>query len=244
LDARLHEHVSQVERRLAEMEARLLMETKALEQQDRSLATRTEQDLATLKGQVIAINREFAEQVGRIVSEQVAAQVQARTAELEPSLRAHAMDAVDDAVQERLAPMRAELARKDQEIAELRQRVTVTDSTISGFILAMGEMCRQAAEHLAPPPDASTFRTEPRPSGSGHDSPEPPPPPAEGAAPEPPSANPPEDPGAELRAHFDRPAESPVPSFSQLRKPPGFWRMPMVSSFVVTAASLAMLRFL
>ena len=151
LDARLNEHVSQVERRLAGMEARILMETKSLEQQDRSLGARMEQDLAALKGQVVALNREFAEQVGRIVAEQVAVQVQARTAALEQSLRTQAMDAVDDAVQERLAPIRAEAARKDQEVVELRQRVASTDSTIFNFVLAMGEMCRQAAERLAPP---------------------------------------------------------------------------------------------
>jgi hypothetical protein len=226
LDARLQEHVAHVESRVAEMEARLLLETRNLDQQDRTLASRAEQDIAALKNQVIAINREFAEQVGRIVSEQVAAQVQARTAEVEPALRAHAMDAVDDAVQERLAPMRAELARKDREIADLRERAAATESTVSGFILALGEMCRQAADRLTPPAAP----------GSGTA-----PPPAESAAPAAPPVPPGDDAAADLRAHFD-PQHEP-PSFSELRKPAGFWRMPMVSSLVVTAASLVMLRF-
>ena len=238
LDARLNEHVSQVERRLAGMEARILMETKSLEQQDRSLGARMEQDLAALKGQVVALNREFAEQVGRIVAEQVAVQVQARTAALEQSLRTQAMDAVDDAVQERLAPIRAEAARKDQEVVELRQRVASTDSTVFNFVLAMGEMCRQAAERLAPPaaPGPAVLVPDPVPD---------PVPAAEAkaVAPPPPPADPPVDPGAELREHFDRPAEPAVPTFSQLRKPGGFWRMPMVSSFVATVASLALLRY-
>jgi hypothetical protein len=216
-----------VERRLADMEARILMETRKLDQQDRSLGARMEQDLSTLKSQVVALHREFAEEVGRIVAEQVATQVQARTAGLEESLRAQAMDAADDAVQERLAPMRAEAACKDGEVAELRQHVTATDATVVDFILAMGDMCRQAAERLAPPaapgPEAPAAEGGPAPPGPDH---------------------PPVDPGAELREHFDRPAEPAVPSFSQLRKPGGFWRMPMVSSFVATAAGLAMLRFL
>ncbi len=230
LDARLNEHVSQVERRLADMEARILMETRSLDQQDRSIAARMEQDLSTLKGQVVALNREFAEEVGRIVAEQVALQVQARTAGLEQSLRAQAMDAADDAVQERLAPIRAEAARKDQEVSELRQHVASTDSTVLNFVLAMGDMCRQAAERLAPP--AAPGPATPTPAAE------------EAAAPPPQAEEHPVDPGAELREHFDRPAEPPVPSFSQLRKPGGFWRMPMVSSFVATAAGLAMLRFL
>jgi hypothetical protein len=232
LDARLAEHVSQVERRLADMEARILMETRRLDQQDRSLGARMEQDLSALKSQVVALNREFAEEVGRIVTELVAEQVQERTAGLEQSLRAQAMDAADDAVQERLAPMRAEAARKDCEVAELRQHMTSTDSTVVDFILAMGDMCRQAAERLTPPaapgPEAPAAESAP----------------AAEAAPPPGPDPPPVDPGAELREHFDRPAEPAVPSFSQLRKPGGFWRMPMVSSFVATAAGLAMLRFL
>ncbi len=241
LEARLNEHTSQVGRRLADMEARIVMETRALEQQDRGLATRMEQDLQGLKLQVVALNREFAGQVGRIVAEQVAAEVQARTAGLETRLRTAAMDLADDAVQERLAPMRLEMAGKDREIAELRQKAAATDATVFDFILAMGEMCRQAAERLSPPaaqgpPPAVT---EPAPS-----------PAPEAPAPHtiaPPDAGPveiaAEDPGADLRDHFDNPVGPPAPSFSELRKPPGFWRMPMVSSFVAVAASLAMLRY-
>jgi hypothetical protein len=241
LDARLNELASQVERRLAEMQARILMETKALEQQDRSLATQIEQDLSTLKGQVITLNREFAEQVGRIVAEEVASQVQARTTGLEQSLRAHAIDAADDAVQERLAPMRAEVARKDSEVAELRQHMAATDSTVVDFILGMGEMCRKAAERLAPAPEPGpptpVTETAPPLMAQAKEVPAQPPPLS------PPEA-PGEDAGAELRDHFDHPVGPPVPSFSQLRKPGGFWRMPMVSSFIVAAAGLAMLHFL
>ena len=247
LDACLSEHTSQVERRLADMEARLLMDTKALEQQDRSLATRMEQDLATLKGQVIALNREFAEQVGRIVAEQVAAQVAARTSGLEHSIRTQAMDAADDAVQERLAPMRAEVARKEEELVELRENIAATNTTVFDFVLAMGEMCRQAAERLTPPaaPGSSVAapaapKSEPVACAAVPEVPAPAP-----APPEPSSALPPsEDAGAELREHFDQPAEPPAPSFTEVRKPAGFWRMPMVSSFVAAIASLAMLRFL
>jgi len=245
LDARLSEHTSQVERRLADMEARMLLDTKALEQQDRSLASRMEQDLATLKGQVIALNREFAEQVGRIVAEQVSAQVAARTSGLEHSIRTHAMDAADDAVQERLAPMRAEVSRKEQELTELREHIAATDTTVFDFILAMGEMCRQAAERLTPPaapgpqvPAPEAPRIEPVASAVLPEEPAP--------EPQAPSSAPAaaEDTGAELREHFDRPAEPPAPSFTEVRKPAGFWRMPMVSSFVAVIASLAMLRFL
>jgi hypothetical protein len=241
LDARLNEHIAQVDRRLADMEARISIETGALEQEDRSLATRMEQDFRTLKSQVIALNREFAEQVGRIVAERVAAEVQARTSGLEHSLRAQAMDAADDAVQERLAPIRADVARKDREIAELRKRAAATDSNVFEFILAMGEMCRQAAERLSPP-----AAPEPEAPASVAPAPAALPPEAAGPvaiAPEAPDP-PPVDPGAELRDHFDHPAEPPAPSFSELRKPSGFWRMPMVSSFVVAAAGLAILHFL
>jgi hypothetical protein len=239
LEARLNEHTSQVERRLADMEARILMETRALEQQDRGLAARMEQDLQGLKAQVVALNREFAGQVGRIVAEQVAAEVQARTAGLEIKLRTQAMDLADDAVQERLAPMRLEMAAKDREIAELRQKVAATDSTVFDFVFAMGEMCRQAAGRLSPPAaPGATAVAEPAPPPAPEASP------AETAAPDTgPAEIAAEDRGADLRDHFDNPVGAPAPSFSELRKPPGFWRMPMVSSFVALAASLAMLRF-
>jgi hypothetical protein len=97
LEARLREHAVQVERRLTDLDAKLAIELQSLHQEDRSIASgaqacvdetreqfsrrlveareRLENDIGSLRGQVVSLNREFAEAVARIVEQQVAASV-------------------------------------------------------------------------------------------------------------------------------------------------------------------------
>ena len=285
LEARLQEHAGQVERRLADVEARIALESKALEQQDQTLARRVAQDLAALHEQVVALNREFSEAVGRIIAEQVASQVaaqvearasasegrleariaaatdqaasraasqavvqavsqaEARSAALERTLEGRvlfvaeqaalklealrtsleseiganvsgivdrALAAREDAAEKRY---REEMARKDAAIAGLRERMAHLDGSIVDLLGGIGQVCRQAAERIAPPAE-----------GGG----EPAAPQAAAPAPEP---VPVETPQAESESSEER-----VPGFAQLERPARLWRVPLVSSMLVALA--------
>jgi len=166
LEARLKEHAGQVERRLADLEAKMAIELKALDQQDHAVAQKVTADLNAIEGQMISLNREFGEAVARIVAEQVTSQVEARAAAMESSLEGRIAAAVDRAVEQRVAEMvnarlepverqlREEAGEKDREIAELRQQLSDADANMLDLVSGIGQICRQAAErmgHPAPP---------------------------------------------------------------------------------------------
>lgn len=106
LDARLHEHAGQVERRLTELEAKITIELKDLDHQDQALARGTQarldevraavrEEVSGLHGQVgsmqhelvAALARMVQEQVEKHVAAQVLAQMQARIPSLEQSIQ-------------------------------------------------------------------------------------------------------------------------------------------------------------
>jgi TolA-binding protein len=137
--------------------------------------------------------------------------------------RASSFDASAEAVIEtRLAPLRVE-------ITEMRQRLAESDRSVLDLILGIGQMCRQAAERItdsaplppesAPPP----ANTEP-PLNATSDAP--------GAAPE--------EPGVAM----DPPLDSSAPAFTQLKRATSLWRVPLVSSFLVTTGGLLLLHYL
>ena len=173
LDERLTEHAKQMERRLAELEARIAVELKALQEQDQSLASRAQARLEEVRSQldaqiVAAHNRveediqDFAKSVAKLVEEQVASRVGVllepveeqlreeirRVADRSPSFDASAADA---AIEMKLGPLRVELNARNREIAEMRQRLADSDRTALDLIQAIGQMCRQAAERIAGP---------------------------------------------------------------------------------------------
>ena len=71
LEARLAEHSGQVERRLADQDARYAIELRSLDQQDHSIAKQAADDIGALQKQMLDLHREFGEAVARIVAEQV-----------------------------------------------------------------------------------------------------------------------------------------------------------------------------
>jgi small-conductance mechanosensitive channel len=115
------------------------------------------------------------------------------------------------------------------EIAEMRQRLAESDRSVLDLILAIGRMCRQAAERItdpaplpaetAPPPSL----TEPPPIATG-----------DSLAPAP----------EEPQAPLDPPLDSSAPDFTQLKKATSLWRVPLVSSFLLATGSLLMLHYL
>jgi hypothetical protein len=294
LEARLAEHSGQVDRRLADLEARFAIELRSLDQQDHSIAKRISGDIGALRQQMVGLHREFGEAVARIVAEQVSSQVEARAAALEQSIAARVAVAVEAAVETRLRSarrefheslarmvaervssqlqagvaaleeslhrqipaavetavgaavptaiesclaamsaslepleqqLRAELAHKDREIAELRQRLGDTDTSVRELILGIGQICRQAAEKVV-------ARVEPQERGSAHGQPLSPEVTAqfadrdtgqEGAeAPRPPDE---QKDGAGPESQYDHP----VPGVDQAQKPNRLWRVPLVS---------------
>ena len=124
LEARLKEHSVQVERRLTDLEAKIALELQTLHQQDQSIASgaqawvddtrlqfneqvsavreRVEQEVGALHGQVISLNRGFAEAVARIVDEQVGGTVKSQVDALGHTLDRNVATAAQ-AVEERVS---------------------------------------------------------------------------------------------------------------------------------------------
>ncbi|MDR3698051.1 MAG: hypothetical protein P4L56_00365 [Candidatus Sulfopaludibacter sp.] len=127
-----------------------------------------------------------------------------------------AVSAADSANEARTAPLRAALDAKDREIAELRARLTGNDEATLDLLQGVGEICRRAAQRIAGPPA----------------------PPAEilaGGA----------EPQAGAVAQDPGPAESAdVPGFAQSQPPGKLWRVPLVSSLVLTTGAMWMMHYL
>lgn len=154
LEARLKEHAGLVERRLADLDAKIAIELKSLDQQDHAIAGKVTQDLNTLEGQMISVHREFGEAVAKIVAEQVASQVQTHAAAWERSLEGRIADGLDQGisriVSSRLEPLERQLgeeaARRDREIAELRTRLTEADAEVERRLAALVAACLEPLE--------------------------------------------------------------------------------------------------
>jgi chromosome segregation ATPase len=203
LDARLKEQASALDRRIAELEAKLAGELKALRQQDHAIASAVETHMEELQnyfiGQVEAV-RQQVEQNRATMHEEVAEAVK---------------NASESAIEESLAPVRAEAAAKDREIAELRRKAEESDTAMLELLNGIGEVVRQAASRRAaiPAPAAPVASAEPAatPEGDGVASVE------EGA---------------------------PIPAFAQGGKPGRLWRVPLVSSMMVATFGLIVVHYL
>lgn len=202
VDERLNEHAKQLERRLAELEARIA------------------EVRSQFVDEIVAVhNRLEGDMHGFAESERQLREEIRLAADRPPGLDASAAEA---AIEMKLAPLRVE-------VTEMRQRLAESDRTVLEVILAIGQMCRQAAERIAEPaplPPGSApalFHTEPPLNGTGD---------SLGAAPE--------EPGVPMDPSF----ESPAPAFEQLKKATSLWRVPLVSSFLVTTGGLLLLHYL
>ncbi len=267
LSERLTEQAKQMEGRAAELEARIAVELKALQQQDQSLAFRAQARLEEVRSQLgaqIAATRNrmeedmqgFAESVAKLVEEQVASRVGVLLQPVEEELRAEIRrvadrsssfdrSAAEAAIETKLGPLRVELDARSREIAEMRQRLADSDRTVLDLILGIGQMCRQAADRIAGPAEPPPPVLETPPAGTliaGE-------PPLNGtadslrAAPEEPApVCPPAD--AEREVLMDPPLESSVPAFTQLSKATSLWRIPLASSFLLTTGGLLLLHYL
>jgi len=237
VDARLKEHAGQVERRLADLEAKIAIELASLRQQDHSDASaaqsRLEEIHSRLQEQVTAVRNsveddlgQFAEAVGLMVEERTAAAVTAQVAPLEQQMRKEIAETAANAIEGNLAPLRAQVTGKEREIADLRQRMADGERTVLDALLAVGEVCSKAAERLgrrAPaPPDSAA------PPDVGAPSPE-----VESGE------GPAGDPGGPVRLAAVEAREAAEPK-GQSRP----WRVPLVSSFMLATTGLLLLHYL
>jgi hypothetical protein len=275
VDARLHEHTAQVDRRLADMEARITVELQSLHQQDRHLSEVSVKDIAELQRQSrqevanlrAAIREElsqFGESVSKTVADQ-AAQAHARATALEQSVETRIVTAAAAAVaaqfERELVPLRAQVAHKERELAELRHRLTESEGAVLDVILAIGQVCRQASQRIAGAPEARVAagpQAEPvvetpapevpgapllavvpiAPNGTA--------PAAHSAAEEPVLPDPEPAPALEAApppAAVGRTLDTAIPDFLQ-SSTPGRWRIPLVSSFLVTTGVFWLLHYL
>jgi len=330
VDARLHEHAGQMDRRLADLEARIAVEMQSLRHLDRQAAEGNEKRIAELQGQfrqeaaalrsaldrdlqqfrqslsqalagqtatqaelqslnqqheriVDAAEQRFADiryeyrqevaQLRESVSQTLAAQaasherkigelrtelesaaasqVETRAAMLEQSLEARIVTAAAAATaaqfEERLTPLRAEVQQKEQELLELRQRLAESERAVLDVVLAIGQVCRQAADRIgAPSPEPHPAAPPPQPAAPASVPaaivPEPRPE-AEKIAPAPlpvPAAELP--PVPELAA--DPSLAQAIPDFLHEANRKNSWRIPLVSSFLVTTGCLLLLHYL
>jgi len=283
VDARLHEHAGQVDRRLADMEARMAVMQSA-QQQDRQANEQIRQEAAALRTAVQHDMRQVRESVTRTAAGQQVAQTELQTlrqqherivdaaeqrfadmrqeyreglaglrSEMEQSIEARFVTAAAASaaaqMEEQLAPLRAEVHQKEQELAELRQRLADSEKSVLDVVLAIGDVCRQAADRMTSP-------REPQPAAP------PPAPPVvqmtetprkpEAAAPLPAEPSPiaaaPAAPKVEtltIPRIGPEPALAPsIPGFLQDSNHRTSWRIPLVSSFLVSTGYLLLMHYL
>ncbi len=252
LEARLQENSGKVDHRLAELEARIAIELKSLHQQDQSLAAgaqtrveevqtrldqellairrRLEDDFSELHAQVISLHREFAAAVANIVEEQIASQVEKLDQNLQERVtRASSLIAstTETTVEQKLAPIRDQIADKDRDISELRKLLKEADQKTLDVILAIGDFCRRAAGQIGGRP-----AREPEPEATAV--------PKEVAAPATAAA------GAAMNGDYGpvpKAEDSDVPGFAQQTTGSNILKIPLVSSFLITAGGLFLLHY-
>jgi predicted nucleic acid-binding Zn-ribbon protein len=278
VDARLHEHAGQIDRRLADLEARMAV-MQGLDQQDRDVAEQLRQETADFRTALQQDLRQVRESVSRAVSSQTAVgqelhilrqqqlgvvdTTEKRFAEMrqeyrqglsdmrheiEHSMEARIVTAAAAKVEEQLAPLRAEIQHKERELTELRERLVESERSVLDVILAMGVLCRQAADRINGPRE--TTKAEPPPPALA------PPiaeslPKSEAAPPAPaePTAMAPPAPAARVetmplpRTSADSELAPSIPDFLHESSRPS-WRIPLVSSFLISTGYLVLMHYL
>jgi hypothetical protein len=307
VDARLHEHAGQMDRRLADLEARMAVDMQGLRQQDRQAGEQSRQEAAlrseleqemrqvresvsrTLAGEhaelqtlrkqneriVDAAEQRFAdmrreyshgladlrESVFRALDGQAAAQEQKFSAfrsEMEQSVEARivttAATAAAAQMEEQLAPMRAEVRQKEHELAELRQRLAESEGSVLDVVLAIGALCRQAADRIGAPPEPRPTAPTPAPGApiaethSKAEEAEPaladPGPIAVPLPASPPALPPTMETPPVTQAVADPALAQAIPDFLQDTNRRTSWRIPLVSSLLVSTGYLVLMHYL
>jgi uncharacterized coiled-coil protein SlyX len=157
LDARLLEQAGQVERRITELEARLAIELKTLDQ--RITQRITQQDHQVVSGvqtHIEELNGQFNDQLAAIRrrSDEERAAMQREIASLQRELAIETALAVE----ERAAELRTEIQSRDSQIVELRSRLEVGDERLHDVVLAIGQACQTVLGRPGAPAKAEPER--------------------------------------------------------------------------------------
>jgi len=178
LDARLLEQAGQTERRITELEAKLVIELKSLQQQDHTVVsgvqTHIEQLNAQFNEQLAAIRRRsdeeriaiqkvsgvqtHIEELNAQFNDQLAA-IRRRSDEERIALQKeissmHHEFAVEaaQAMEERVAELRREIAARDSQIADMQTRLDASDESLRNVVVAIAQACQTVAGRSAPAP--------------------------------------------------------------------------------------------
>jgi hypothetical protein len=240
VDAKLQDQSLKIESRVAGLEAKIALELDALRTQNTAGADSAKarikevesqflEQMLVLRNAVVDELNHFGEAVSTLITDQVSAEVSARAGSLEQTIEARiasaAAAAVAASLEESLAPLRSEAARKERELAEIQNRLRESEHNALEVILAIGQICRQAAERISGP-----SRPQPGAPADAGDAPSPPAPTP--IAPEPPA----------LETHSSTGIAP--PGFTQPAAPSRLWRIPLVSSLLISTAGLLLLHYL
>ncbi len=239
LDGRFAELSGRIDRGLAELGAKIQGDLNFLDTQDHELAEGVETrmdgmrreiadavaaqrqvvdaEMRGLRDQMTAVHKQFAETLARIVDEQIATTVTARLQTVEENLR--------ETIREEIR-----VHDKDQQIAELRERIDSQERNVLDVVMALGQSCLRAMERIAPaePPSA-------------------PPPPSLPATPAITAETNGATPEACTACAADpapAPAEPALPAFARPLQHKPLWRIPIVSSFLAATGGLLLLHYL
>jgi hypothetical protein len=225
IDGQFIEIGGRIDRRLTELEGKIRTELDELDAQDHELAEGVEAridalrgeiaqavaaqrqsidaDMRALRAQMTAVHKEFAETLARLMDEQIVKTIDARLEALAEDLRGTIRE-------------EARLSGKDQQIAELRERVDNQERNVRNLVMALGQSCVKAVEQAAP----SGSPDPPAPASStvgGGDTPS-----ENGVGPA---------------------MDADLPGFARARPRRPLWRPPIVSSFLLATGGLLLLHY-
>jgi hypothetical protein len=144
LESRITDLTSQFQRNLAEVEVKFKIQVEALNARDRTIAQELEAQMTDFRGHMVALQREFAETLSRLVEEQIEAGVAARLASMQEQFRAAA---------------REEAQRASEALtAELDRRLEARDRNLLQLMLTLGQTCLETAERMSPSASAAEAR--------------------------------------------------------------------------------------
>lgn len=202
-----------------------------------------------------SLQEQIAAAVQAAVESRVAAAVAAQLRPIEEQLRedvrqsaALAASAARAAMEEGVVPLHAALAARDAEIDGLRRQAAQTDRNTLDVLLSIGRICQEASgrmsEPAAPPPAAPAAVQPPEfesPSVAMLEPEESP-----GIPPAMLLIEPPAERNGNTAAQPLGPEAVPLPTptFGQIRRPDRPWRIPLVSSLLLTTVGLALMRLL
>jgi hypothetical protein len=250
VDVKLQEQLLKFESRFTAIEAKMAADLEAMRAQTtahddankarvKEVESQFLEQMLVLRTAVVDELNHFGEAVSTLIADQVAVEMNARTASLDQTVQqtiAARMGAAADAavaacMAETLAPLRTEVEQKERELAEIKERLRESEHNVLEVILAIGQVCRQAAERISGPSQpasgASSETMASTPAAAG-----PTPIITAPITPAPPTVETSSSTGVE------------PPNFTQRGEPGRLWRIPLVSSLLLSTTGYLLLHYL